>query len=83
MPQPCRFDMERLFVDPARSVVSAAYIEDWGDFSNGDLLAVAEGRFALLSATGTNLRRQQDLRRRTLATAFLTPSRRWLGWSGR
>ncbi len=60
----------------AGHAVSTAFELGWSALSNGDLLAAAEGKFALLITTDQNLRYQQNLTGRTLAILVL-PTTSW------
>jgi hypothetical protein len=51
--------------------VTTAHEAGWSDLSNGDLLAVAEGRFDLFITTDQNLQYQQNLSGRRLAILVL------------
>jgi len=56
--------------------VETAYELGWSRLTNGDLLAVAEGRFDALVTTDRNLRYQQSLAGRKLAVLVL-PTTSW------
>jgi predicted nuclease of predicted toxin-antitoxin system len=52
--------------------VDTAYELGWSDFTNGDLLAIAEQNgYELLITTDQNLRYQQNLARRQIAVVVL------------
>lgn len=56
--------------------VETAFERGWARFSNGELLAAAEGRFDALVTTDRNLRYQQSLAGRKLAVLVL-PTTSW------
>jgi hypothetical protein len=56
----------------AGHTVSTAYEMSWHTLQNGELLAAAEaGGFAVLVTTDSNLKYQQNLRERKIATVVL------------
>ncbi|MGD1018192.1 MAG: hypothetical protein ABSA12_02620 [Verrucomicrobiia bacterium] len=57
--------------------VATAFEVGWSQLENGELLAMAEGKFDLLVTTDQNLRYQQNLQGRRLAILVL-PTTNWL-----
>ena len=57
--------------------VATAFEMGWSNIENGQLLAVAEGKFDALVTTDQNLQYQQNLQRRRL-TILVLPTTNWL-----
>jgi hypothetical protein len=56
--------------------IETAFERGWAQFSNGDLLAAADGQFDVLVTTDQKLRHQQSLAGRKLAVLVL-PTTSW------